>query len=195
MKRTAYIATAASVVLMLGGPVTAAAAATADTARTVPAAAPARVDVTAEAAIAAALKAHPGVVQSVDRDGSIWHVDVISKDGKHAELEVNAATGSVTKENQDNDDDDGNENAALLAAKVKAEQAVKAALAAHSGQVWSVNWDDDDGNGKTYWDVEVRTTDGKTQNVHVDPATGKVTASTTDSDGNDSDNDNDNDNN
>lgn len=189
MKRTAYIATAASVVLMLGGPVAAAAAATADTARTVPAAAAARADVTAEAAVAAALKAHPGVVQSVDRDGSVWHVDVITKDGKHAELEVNAATGSVTKENQDADDtDDGNENAALLAAKVKAEQAVKAALAAHAGQVWSVNWDDDDDNGKTYWDVEVKTTDGKTRNVHVDPATGKVTASTTDSDSDGDDN-------
>ncbi|MFD3805095.1 PepSY domain-containing protein [Streptomyces sp. NPDC058611] len=185
MKRTAHIATAASVVLLLGGPVAAAAAATADTARTVPAAA--RADVTAEAAIAAALKAHPGVVQSVDRDGSVWHVDVISKDGKHAELEVNAATGSVTKENQDDSDNDGgNENAALLAAKVKAGQAVKAALAAHSGQVRSVNWADDDDNGKTYWDVEVKTTGGKTQNVHIDPTTGKVTASTTDSD--DSDN-------
>ncbi|MFD3679815.1 PepSY domain-containing protein [Streptomyces sp. NPDC058613] len=189
MKRTAYLATAASVVLMFGGPVAAAAAATADTARTVPAAATARADVTAGAAMAAALKAHPGVVQSVDRDGSVWHVDVISKDGKHAELEVDAATGSVTKENQDdNDDDDGSENAALLAAKVKAEQAVKTALAAHSGQVWSVNWDDDDDNGKTYWNVEVKTTGGKTQNVHVDPATGKVTASTTDSDTDDNDN-------
>lgn len=185
MKRTAYIATAASVVLMFGGPVAAAAAATADTARTVPAATAARADVTAEAAIAAALKAHPGVVQSVDRDGSVWHVDVISKDGKHAELEVNSATGSVTKENQDDNDDDDNENAALLAAKVKAQQAVKTALAAHAGQVWSVNWDDDDDNGKTYWEVEVKTTGGKTQNVHVDPATGKVTASTPDSDSDD----------
>ncbi|MFD3718240.1 PepSY domain-containing protein [Streptomyces sp. NPDC058674] len=184
MKRNLYAVSAASVVLMLGGPVAAAAAATADTARTAPAAA-ARVDVTAEAAIAAALKAHPGVVESVDRDGSVWHVDVISKDGKHAELEVDSAGGAVSKENQD--DDDGDDRAPLLAAKVTAAEAAKAALAAHAGQVWSVNWDDDDDNGKRYWDVEVKTADGKTQNVHVDPASGKVIASNSDADDNDDD--------
>lgn len=59
MKRNLYVSAAASVVLMAGGPVAAAAAASADTARTVPAATAARGDVTAEAAIAAALKNYP----------------------------------------------------------------------------------------------------------------------------------------
>ncbi|MFD9302396.1 PepSY domain-containing protein [Streptomyces sp. NPDC060048] len=176
MKRNAYVSAAAAVVLALGGPVAAAATASADTVRTPPTATTAPAEVTAEAAAAAALKAHPGVIQSLDRDGAVWHVDVISKDGTHAELEVDAATGAVTKENAD-DQQQADEYAALLAAKVTAEQAMKAALAAHPGKVWSVEWDDDNNGGAVYWNVEVKTNDGKTQNVNVDTATAKVVSS------------------
>ncbi|MFD9370666.1 PepSY domain-containing protein [Streptomyces sp. NPDC060020] len=191
MKRNSYISAAASVVLIVGGPVAAATAASADTARTVTSAAAVPADVTAEAAAAAALKKYPGVVESLDKDGTVWHVDVISKDGKgHAELEV-AADGTVTEENRDT-----NENAAehkdLIAAKVTAEQAMKAAVAAHPGQVWSVSWEDDEDGGAHYWEVEVKSSDGKTWNAHVDHATGKVTQSDSDSDSNDNDDDSNN---
>ncbi|MFG2989867.1 PepSY domain-containing protein [Streptomyces sp. NPDC048257] len=175
MKRNVFVSAAASVVLLVGGPVATAAAASADTARTAPAAA-ARADVTAEQAVAAALKDYPGVVESLDRDGNVWHVDVITKDGKgHAELQVDAATGKVTRGNVDT-----SENAAehqdLLAAKVTAEQAAKAAVAAHPGTAWTVEWDSDDNGGKAaYWHVEVRGTDGKTWDGSVDATTGKVT--------------------
>ncbi|MCY0927621.1 PepSY domain-containing protein [Streptomyces sp. H27-H1] len=181
MQRNTLVSAAAAVVLALGGPVAAAATATADTAKTVPAATAARADVTAEAAASAALKANPGVIESLERDGSVWHVDVISKDGTHSELEVDSASGGVTKENQD-DEQKADDYAGLLAAKVTAEQAMKAAVAAHPGKVWSVQWDDDDDdNGRAaYWDVEVKTTDGKTQNVHVDTATAKVLSSNSD---------------
>lgn len=159
---------------------TAAAAPTALTAATA-----ARADVTAEAAAQAALKANPGVIESLDRDGAVWHVDVVSKDGTHSELEVDAASGSVTKENQD-DDQKADDYASLLAAKVTAEQAMKTAVAAHPGKVWSVEWDDDDDNGRAAtWNVEVKTTDGKTQNVHVDTATAKVVSSDADDDDSD----------
>ncbi|MBT2451249.1 PepSY domain-containing protein [Streptomyces sp. ISL-43] len=187
MQRNTYVSAAAAMVLALGGPVAAAATASADTATALPTATAARADVTAEAAAAAALKAHPGVIQSLDRDGAVWHVDVISKDGTHSELEVDAASGSVTRENQD-DEQRADEYAALLAAKVTAEQAMKTALAAHPGKVWSVQWDDDDNNGRAaYWNVEVKTTDGRTQNVHVDTATAKVVSSDSDGNGNDND--------
>ncbi|MFI8501074.1 PepSY domain-containing protein [Streptomyces sp. NPDC085524] len=182
MKRNAYIAAAASVVLIAGGPAAAAAAASADTARTAPAAvAPADVD--AQAAAAAALKTYPGVVESLDKDDAVWHVDVIGKNGKHAELTVDTRSGKVFTENADDDSDDSGGNKALLAAKVDAQQAMKAALAAHPGKVWSVEWDDD--GGAAYWHVEVKESGGKTWNAHVDPTTGKVTAA---SDDNDNDN-------
>lgn len=184
MKRNAYVSTAAAVVLAIGGPVAVAAAASADTAKALPAAMAARVDITAEAAAAAALKAYPGVVQSLDRDGAIWHVDVVSKDGTHAELEVDAVSGGVTREERDNEQK-ADEYAELLAAKVTAEQAMKTAVAAHPGAVWSVEWDDGDNGRVDAWNVEVRSTDGKTQNVHVDTATGKVVSTDSGNDGND----------
>ncbi|WP_412076694.1 PepSY domain-containing protein [Streptomyces xanthophaeus] len=185
MKRNVCISAAAAVVLMAGGPVAAATAAAADTARTVPAAAVARVDVTAEGAADAAVKHYPGVVESLDRDGSVWHVDVVSKDGKsHAELELNAE-GAVTQEDKDANED-ADEHKALLAAKVTAGQAAKAALAAHPGQVWQVEWDDgDDGGQAPYWHVEVRAADGKTSDAAVDATTAKVTSPPSDSDGDD----------
>ncbi|MFF4369779.1 PepSY domain-containing protein [Streptomyces sp. NPDC001594] len=192
MKRTLYVSAAVSVALVAGGPVAAAAAASADAARTVPAATAARADVDAQGAAAAALKHYPGYVESLDQDGSVWHVNVIGKDGKgHAELEVNAASGAVTQRNQDHDQDSG-EYKALIAAKVTAAQAMKAALAAHPGQVRSLDWDDDD-NGRTpYWHVEIKATDGTTANVDVNATTAQVTPSHSDSGDND-ENDNGND--
>ncbi|MFD7027985.1 PepSY domain-containing protein [Streptomyces sp. NPDC059917] len=195
MKRNVFVSSAAAVVLVAGGPVAAAAASTAgDAARAPTAVTAVPADVSAETAAGAALKKFPGVVESLDLDGSVWHVDVIGKGGKHAELEVDASSGAVTQRNSDdNDDDNGNEYAPLIAAKVTAVQALKAAVAAHPGQVRSVSWDDDDNdNGKTsrYWNVEVKTSGGQTRNVHVDPASGKATLSH-DSDDNDSDSSND----
>ncbi|MEU9251069.1 PepSY domain-containing protein [Streptomyces sp. NPDC048270] len=188
MKRNVYVSAAASVVLVVAGPVAAATAAPADTARTAPTAVAPLVDVTAEAALAAALKNYPGVVESLDREANVWHVDVITKDGKgHAELEVDAASGAVTRRNVDTDQD-SNEHKDLLAAKVTAEQAAKAAVAAHPGQVWTVEWDSDDDGRAASWHVEVRGSDGKTWDASVDASTGKVTEQA-DSDG-DSGNDN-----
>ncbi|MEU9233423.1 PepSY domain-containing protein [Streptomyces subrutilus] len=187
MKRNVYVSAAASVVLMVAGPVAAATAAPGDTARTAPTAVAPLVDVTAEAALAAALENYPGVVESLDREANVWHVDVITKDGKgHAELEVDAASGAVTRRNVDTDQDT-NEHKDLLAAKVTAEQAAKAAVAAHPGQVWTVEWDSDDDGRAASWHVEVRGTDGKTWDASVDAATGKVTEQA------DSDNDSGND--
>ncbi|WP_328927702.1 PepSY domain-containing protein [Streptomyces sp. NBC_00190] len=181
----AYVSTAAAVALMIGGPVAAAAANTADAAGSAPAAAAARSEMTAEQATSAALKKYPGVVESVDKDDAVWHVDIIAKNGKHAELTVDTRSGKVFTENADEDSDDAGGNKALLSAKVTAVQAMKAALAAHPGQVSSVEWDDDDDNASApYWNVEIKSGD-KTTNVHVDPASGKATVSDSDSDDND----------
>ncbi|MFF3016988.1 PepSY domain-containing protein [Streptomyces sp. NPDC057939] len=193
MKRNLYVSAAASVVLMAGGPVAAASAATAETpttSRTAPASAVARVDVDAGGAAAAALKHSPGVVESLDKDGAIWHVNVIGKDGvTNSELEVSTA-GAVTERNKDRDDNAA-ENARLVGAKITAAAAMKAALAAHPGTVVSVDWDDDDDNGSApHWNVEVRAADGKTSNYDVGATDGKVTVSSDDGDDNSDDNDN-----
>ncbi|MFJ3632084.1 PepSY domain-containing protein [Streptomyces sp. NPDC090112] len=182
--RTLYVSAATAVVLMAGGPAAVASAATADTARTAAAAAAVPAQVSAEEAAAAALKHYPGVIESLDLDGAVWQVDVVSKDGRgHAELEV-SATGAVTEQNKDTNENAA-ENKPLTGAKVTAEQAAKAALAAHPGQVTTVEWDDDDGTAS--WHVEIKGKDGKTRDVQVDHATGKVTTSGSDSGDSDSD--------
>ncbi|MFD3553216.1 PepSY domain-containing protein [Streptomyces goshikiensis] len=191
MQRSTYISTAAAVVLMVGGPVAAAAAATSDAARTPSAAtAAARADVDATGAAEAAVKHYPGTVESLDEDGAVWHVDVIGKNGKHAELTVDTRSGKVSTEHADEDDggDNAKENKQLIAAKVSAQKAIKAALAAHPGQVRSVSWDDDDNGGARSWEVEIRPKGGgDTKNVHVDATTGKVTVSSSDSDNDEND--------
>ncbi|WP_030720835.1 PepSY domain-containing protein [Streptomyces sp. NRRL S-237] len=187
MKRTLYVSAATAVVLMAGGPVAVAAATTADTARTVTAATAVPADVTAQEAAAAALKEYPGIVESLDQDGAVWHVDVISKgEHDHAELEVDA-NGKVTVENKDNDGH-SSDQMALLTAKVTAAQAMKAALAAHPGKVTTVEWDNDD-NGTRYWHVEVKGSGDKTWDGRVDATTAKVTTSTDSDSNNDSDSD------
>ncbi|AWZ03494.1 MULTISPECIES: PepSY domain-containing protein [unclassified Streptomyces] len=193
MKRTLYVsAAAAAAVLLVAGPVAAAVASTTG-AGAVSVSALLRAAVDADGAATAALKSHPGVIESLDKDGSVWHVNVIGKDGSNTELLVDEPSGTVTVENTDQNDDDGAEDAALIAAKFTAQEAMKAALAAHAGTVWSVSWDDDDNNGsgtERYWNVEVKTASG-TQNVHVDPTSGKATATQSDSDDNSDENDND----
>ncbi|MCX4528160.1 PepSY domain-containing protein [Streptomyces sp. NBC_01551] len=189
MQRNAYISTAAAVVLMVGGPAAAVAASPSDAARTGSAAA-ARVDVDAAGAAAAAVKHYPGTVESLDKDGPVWHVDVIGKNGTHAELTVDTRSGKVFTENADDDgDDDSGEQKQLLAAKVTAQQAIKAAVKAHPGQVQSVDWDDDGNGGSDYWNVEIKSANGDTKNVHVDPTTGKATVSSSDSDNDENDDD------
>ncbi|MEV7725860.1 PepSY domain-containing protein [Streptomyces sp. NPDC087917] len=192
MKRTRslYVPAAAAAVLLTAGPVASATAASATAVGTRPAsAAAARADVDAAGAAAAALKKYPGFVESLDKDGSVWHVDVIGKNGKaHSEVEVSAA-GAVTRSDSDTEQD-GNEYKTLLAAKVDAAKAMKAALAATPGKVWSLDWDNDNDNGVAdYWSVEIKSSDGSTKNVGVDAKTGKIVPADSDNDG---DNDNDN---
>lgn len=184
--RTLYVSSAAAVVLLVGGPVAAAAASTTDAARTTPAASAAllRAGVDAGGAAEAALQKYPGTVESLDKDGSIWHVNIIGKNGGYAEVIVDGTTGSATVGNTEQNEDNGNEYSTLLTAKYNAQQAIKAAVAAYPGTVWSVSWDNNDngnGNGNhRYWDVEIKS-GGRTTNVHVDPASGKATASNSDS--------------
>ncbi|MFC5745899.1 PepSY domain-containing protein [Actinomadura rugatobispora] len=57
-------------------------------------------------AVQAALKTAPGTVTSVEfEDGRYWQVDVTGADGKERELNVDAASGKVTADTADTDDD------------------------------------------------------------------------------------------
>ncbi|MFB4421898.1 PepSY domain-containing protein [Streptomyces sp. QL37] len=84
--------------------------------------APRSAAVSLDAAVKAALGAQPGTVTSVDLDDNDddddgrrgaprWDVDVTGKDGKRHELHVDAKSGKVTvDQDDDNDGDDGDDN-------------------------------------------------------------------------------------
>ncbi|UQX03040.1 PepSY domain-containing protein [Streptomyces sp. RerS4] len=183
-KRTPYVAAAASLALVVAGPLAATAAGAPTTA---PAAVSGAVTVTlvaidAQGAAEAAVKAFPGKIESLDKVGPIWHVDVISDDGKsHAGLELDA-NGGVLRKDVETGRDPG-EAKRLKDAATDAPAAIKAALAAHRGEVTSVDFDDDaDQGSKPHWNVEIKGADGKDRSIDVDAKTGKVTGSDADDD-------------
>ncbi|MGW3441334.1 PepSY domain-containing protein [Streptomyces bacillaris] len=83
--------------------------------------APRSAPVTLNAAADAALKTAPGRITSIDLDdddddddgrrGNVlrWDVDITGKDGKHHELKVDAKTGKVTVDRDDDDRDDADD--------------------------------------------------------------------------------------
>ncbi|WP_405869305.1 PepSY domain-containing protein [Streptomyces sp. NBC_00005] len=126
--------------------------------------------VTADDAIAAALKHTPGTAVAADRDddgSGAWEVDVVKGGGTEYTVQVSPTTGKVLGAHRDTDDDnDGREDlAALKGTSVDAREAVQAV--ASKGTVTDVDLDDD---GPAAWSVE--TAKGE---WHVDARTGKVT--------------------
>ncbi|OMI40346.1 PepSY domain-containing protein [Streptomyces sparsogenes] len=117
----------------------------------------------------AALKAVPGAVASIERDDERpgWEVDVLGKDGTWHEVTVHG-DGRVSQK-IDRDGEDGVDRTLLRTARF---DAVEAATRAGSG-VTSVELE-----GKV-WEVE---RSGKAHDVHVNPATGTVTAAHEDDD-------------
>ncbi|MGI5260270.1 PepSY domain-containing protein [Streptomyces angustmyceticus] len=146
--------------------------------------------VTAPDAAAAALKAVPGTVTGLDLDadrpGLVWDADVLGKDGKWHEITLDAGNARVLNQHVDQDeDDDAQERTAARNAKTDAAAAARSA--APHGTVTSVDLDDDD-HGKTVWEVETTTDNGKEHTFLVDPQSGKLTAAPAD-DSDDDDND------
>ncbi|WP_306321813.1 MULTISPECIES: PepSY domain-containing protein [unclassified Streptomyces] len=134
--------------------------------------------VSAEDAIAAALKHTPGTAVGADLDSDngrlVWEVDVIGAGNKWQHVDVDPGNGKVLGSHTERDDD-GDDSAARVAATLKdastsAEDAAKAAAA--KGTVTSVDADDD-GSVKV-WEVETTSADGTQHDWHVDFQSGAV---------------------
>ncbi|MGW2344859.1 PepSY domain-containing protein [Streptomyces sp. NPDC001661] len=146
--------------------------------------------VSAEDAIAAALKHTPGTAVGADLDSDdgrlVWEVDVIGSGDKWQHVDVDPGNGKVLGSHTERDDD-GDESAARVAATLKdastsAEDAAKAA--ASKGTVTSVDADDD-GSVKV-WEVETTSSNGTEHDWHVDLKSGAVTVDhASDDDGDD----------
>ncbi|RNF38505.1 PepSY domain-containing protein [Planococcus salinus] len=142
---------------------------------------------------AKALKVVNGMVTDVelDSDDGRRHYDIEIKDGEFEyELELDAYSGEVLKQEKDADDDDFNRSAAASqnssenAAKgsqplISADEAAQAALATVSGTVEEVELDRD--NGVTYYEVEIE--DGRVDHeIHVNAQDGTILKTETDRD-------------
>ncbi|MFD8573213.1 PepSY domain-containing protein [Streptomyces sp. NPDC059639] len=135
--------------------------------------------ITAEDAIAAALKHTPGVAAEADLDSDdgrlVWDVDVIGSARHH--VEVDPGTGKILGSHveRDDDDDPARVGSALKNASVSASDAAR--VAAAKGTVTSVEADDDDdrAGSVTVWEVETTSTDGTQHDWHVDLRSGAVT--------------------
>ncbi|MFJ5797042.1 PepSY domain-containing protein [Streptomyces decoyicus] len=134
--------------------------------------------VTAPDAAAAARKAVPGTVTSLDLDadrpGLVWDADVLGEDGTWHEITLDAGNGRVLNQHVDRgDDDDAQERAAARNAKTDA--AAAARTAASHGKVTSVELNDEHGT-QAAWEVETITKDGKEHKFLVDTQSGKLSA-------------------
>lgn len=131
--------------------------------------------VTAPQAAAAALRARPGTVTSLDLDqdrpGLVWDVDVVH--GRAAyELVLDARTGKVLSDRRDRDDDD--DGPVPHHAKVSAADAAR--IGARHATVTSVDLDRDDDHPKRkpVWEVEATDGQGREHQSAVDPWSGKT---------------------
>ncbi|MFD6278154.1 PepSY domain-containing protein [Streptomyces sp. NPDC060209] len=156
--------------------------------------------VTVDEAVGAALKTVPGTVTEAERDDddddgarTVWELDVYGSDKVWHDVTVDASSGKVLSDREDDDNDDRDRHAPRSAA-ISLDAAVKAALGAQPGTVTSVDLDDDsdDDNsrhGAPHWDVDVTGKDGKQHELHVDAKSGKATVDHDDDDDNDGDDD------
>ncbi|MGW1317781.1 PepSY domain-containing protein [Streptomyces sp. NPDC002426] len=138
---------------------------------------------TVDEAVGAALKAVPGTVTEAeldddDDDGgrTVWELDVYGADKVWHDVTVDAGSGKVLSDREDDDNGDRDRHAPRSAA-VSLDAALKAALGAQPGTVTSVDLDDDDDGrrGAQRWDVDITGKDGKQHELRVDAKSGKVT--------------------
>lgn len=126
-----------------------------------------------ETCMKAALAKHPGEVVSleaeIEKGKPIYEFDIKGSDGVEWEVECDAKTGKVFEEEIDVDPDSPEFKSK---AKVSMEDAQKTALAAHPGEVVSVEYELEDGNPVYEFDIKLK--NGKEIEVEVDAVTGKI---------------------
>ena len=147
-----------------------------------------------------ALKVVAGTVTQVELEkklrGTIYEVEV-HKDGFEYDLDLDAYTGEVLKNEKSNDDDDdesfkqsdmSNAKTNSTNLKVSMEEAIELALKEAAGTVKEVEFESE--HSKLYYKIEIE--DGnKEVDVLVDAESGKVSVEQDDDSDDDDDNDND----
>ncbi|MBP1160684.1 MULTISPECIES: PepSY domain-containing protein [Rhodococcus] len=135
--------------------------------------------VTKEQAEQTALATVPGGVvvssETAQHDGkAVWHVHIRNTQGWDYDVDVDATTGAVVPDHEDDSEDmstpAASPNAAVTVTKEQAEQTALATVP--GGTIVSSETNQHD--GKTVWHVHIRNTQGWDYDVDVDAATGAV---------------------
>lgn len=127
-----------------------------------------------ETCMKAALAKHPGAVISLEAELEAgkpsYEFDIKGADGKEWEIECDAKSGKLIEEEEEVDAKDPRFTSK---AKVSADDAKKAALAAVPGEVIESETSIE-ANGNPSYEFDIKTKDGKEMEVEVDAITGKV---------------------
>lgn len=127
-----------------------------------------------ETCLKAALAKHPGDVQTleaeIEKGKPIYEFDIRGKDGKEWEVECDAKSGKVTEEEEELTAEDPRFKSK---AKVTLDDAKKAALAVHAGEVIETEYSIESDGGISY-EFDIKTADGKEWEVEIDAVTGKL---------------------
>jgi len=127
-----------------------------------------------ETCMKAALAKHAGAVQTleaeIEKGKAIYEFDIRGADGKEWEVECDAKSGKVTEIEEEVTAEDPRFKSK---AKVSLEDAKKAALAIHAGEVIETEYSLEDDGAPSY-EFDIKTASGKEMEVEIDAVTGKL---------------------
>jgi uncharacterized membrane protein YkoI len=103
---------------------------------------------------------------------TVWEVDIAAADGKAVEVDVDADSGQVVDSEPPTMAGGGDKMELIKSSKIEVADAIKTALEKASGRV--VDTELRAKNGKTMWEVDIASADGKATEVDVDAASGQV---------------------
>lgn len=92
-------------------------------------------------------------------------------DSNEVELDIDATSGEIVKQDTDDKDDVSDDDVLDLEGLVSPQEAMKAALD-EVGSGYAKEWSIDSKNGKVYYEIDVEGSDSANDDVHIDAKTG-----------------------
>ena len=127
-----------------------------------------------ETCMKAAQAKHPGNVQTLEAEiakgKAIYEFDIRTQDGKEWEIECDAKSGKVIEEEEEVT---ANDARFTSKARLSMEEARKAALAIHAGEVLETEYAIES-DGSISYEFDIKTASGKEMEVEIDAVTGKL---------------------
>lgn len=121
-----------------------------------------------------ALEAHPGDIVSlraeIENNNHQFELDINGDDGKMWEVECDSKTGKILEVERSVAADDAEFTSQ---AKISPDEALKTALAVHSGVLLNIEYEIEPEGGASY-EFDIQTDDGQVWEIEVDAVTGET---------------------